>query len=50
MNYLENWSKFEKLTRIKRNRELNVCQNKAWKDMGKDGKLMWNNIEWNGYG
>ena len=46
--YLENWAKFDKLAKKAEDNELNIPQNKAWKDVRKDGKKMWDKIDWSG--
>ena len=46
--YLENWIKYENLALQAENDELNIHQNKSWKNKKKDGKSLWNAIDWKG--
>ena len=46
--YLENWMAFEKLAQKSENDELNVAINSSWKNCQKDGKKLWNMIDWKG--
>ena len=46
--YLENWVKFENLTRKAKNKEMNVRVNKSWQDKRYDSKKLWQTIDWKG--
>ena len=47
-DYLENWVKFENLTREAKNKEMNVKVNKSWRDKRYDSKRLWQTIDWKG--
>ena len=46
--YVENWMRFEKLAKKAANEELNVRNNKSWRDKRFDGKKLWQAIDWSG--
>ena len=46
--YLQDWTKYEELARYAEERELNVKTNTAWKNIKKDGRKMWGDIDWDG--
>ena len=48
LTYIENWMKFEDMAKDAENNELNSQINTSWKDCKKDGKKLWNMIDWKG--
>ena len=48
MVYLENWVKFQNLSRISEDKELNIRINKTWKNSKGNSKKMWSLIDWKG--
>ena len=48
MHFLENWTNFEQLAIEADTRELNLQINKSWKNAKRDGKKLWDLIDWHG--
>ena len=48
MYFVENWTNFEQLTIEADTRELNLQINKSWKNAKRDGKKLWDLIDWHG--
>ena len=46
--YLQNWLKFEQLARVAENKELNLRTNSSWRKARKNGKKLWDMIDWKG--
>ena len=46
--YLEQYLLYEKLASEAENQEINLKQNRAWKNSKGDGRKMWNMIDWKG--
>ena len=46
--YLENWKKYEELAVQVENSEINAAVNTSWKNCRKDGKALWEMIDWKG--
>ena len=46
--YLNDWRKFENLAVKASNDELNTRINKSWKNVKKDGKKLWEAVDWKG--
>ena len=48
MHFLEKWTNFEQLAIEADTRELNLQINKSWKNATRDGKKLWDLIDWHG--
>ena len=46
--YLKNYGKYVKLAAKAEMKEINLRKNSAWKNARRDGRKMWNLIDWNG--